>query len=94
MARLPPVTRPALPSMPTVSVPRAASLEESVDASLNLPAVLYLGLWFALQVLSGLAESADSQSGGVAWWAHIGGFVAGLVLVAVLGRRKRRAPRD
>ena len=40
MARLPPVTRPALPSMPTASVPRAASLEESVDASLNLPAVL------------------------------------------------------
>ncbi len=41
MARLPPVTRPALPSMSTASVPRAASLEESVDASLNLPAVLF-----------------------------------------------------
>lgn len=60
----------------------------------NLPAVLYLGLWFALQVLSGLAESSGSESGGVAWWAHIGGFVAGLGLVAVMGRRKRRAPRD
>ncbi len=60
----------------------------------NLPAVLYLGLWFALQVLSGLAESSGSESGGVAWWAHIGGFVAGLGLVAVMGRRKRRGPSD
>ncbi len=60
----------------------------------NLPAVVYLGLWFVLQVLSGLAESGDSGGGGVAWWAHIGGFAAGLVLVAVVGRRKRRAPRD
>lgn len=60
----------------------------------NLPAAVFVGLWFALQVLSGLAEAGQQESGGVAWWAHIGGFLAGLGMVAVLGRRKRRAPRD
>ena len=45
----------------------------------ELPAVLFLGLWFLSQVFSGAL--AGPEGGGVAWWAHIGGFVAGMFLV-------------
>lgn len=45
----------------------------------RLPALAVLGLWFLLQLIS--AQSAGSQGGGVAFGAHIGGFVAGLVLI-------------
>jgi membrane associated rhomboid family serine protease len=59
---------------------------------LNLPAVVYLGLWFALQLLSGLLEPAHvARGGGVAWWAHIGGFAAGVALVPLLRSRRRRS---
>lgn len=44
----------------------------------TLPAWIMLGLWFALQVLSGVSMPVDG--GGVAFWAHAGGFIAGLVL--------------
>ncbi len=49
----------------------------------ELPALLVLGLWFVLQFFSGLASLGDqaAASGGVAWWAHIGGFIAGLILI-------------
>ncbi len=58
---------------------------------LNLPAVVYLGVWFAIQLLSGLLEPADAaRGGGVAWWAHIGGFAAGIALVPLLRSRRRR----
>ncbi|MCL4180039.1 MAG: rhomboid family intramembrane serine protease [Verrucomicrobia bacterium] len=45
-----------------------------------LPAVLFLGFWFLLQLLSGTLELGRvGQVGGVAWWAHVGGFVFGAV---------------
>ena len=49
----------------------------------ELPAIIVLGLWFALQFFSGLASLGyqASESGGIAWWAHIGGFVSGLILI-------------
>lgn len=46
----------------------------------EIPAILFIGLWFAIQIVSGLADWGGSEAGGVAWWAHIGGFLAGLVL--------------
>ena len=47
----------------------------------ELPALLYLGFWALGQVLSGtLSLVASGDVGGVAWWAHVGGFIAGLVL--------------
>jgi membrane associated rhomboid family serine protease len=47
----------------------------------ELPAMLYLGFWALSQVLSGtLALVAPGDVGGVAWWAHVGGFIAGIVL--------------
>lgn len=58
----------------------------------HVPVVIYLGLWFVSQLLSGaLSLAADTfQSGGVAWWAHIGGFVAGMALVKLFAPRQRR----
>lgn len=60
---------------------------------IELPAWVLLGLWFLLQFLSGAAAISTTQvsAGGVAWWAHIGGFVAGMALmvVAKIGRPER-----
>jgi len=63
----------------------------------ELPALVYMGLWFWLQFFSGtLALVAPQSGGGVAWWAHIGGFGAGLVLcpLFLLGRPRPRLYRD
>lgn len=51
-----------------------------------VPAILWLGLWFALQLMQGVANSGLADQGGVAWWAHAGGFVFGALAVALLGR--------
>jgi len=60
----------------------------------EVPALLVIGLWFALQFLSGVAvlSPAAASQGGVAYWAHIGGFVAGAGLVWFF-RRPRSEPR-
>jgi len=50
-----------------------------------IPAVFLIGFWFVLQVISG--AGSFGASGGVAWFAHIGGFVAGLLLVGLFRRR-------
>jgi membrane associated rhomboid family serine protease len=61
---------------------------------IELPAVLYIGFWFVMQLLSGTLTFmlASDAGGGVAWWAHIGGFVVGLALVPLL-RWPRPEPR-
>src|SRR5216117_96985 len=48
-----------------------------------LPAYVMLGYWFVLQLLLGAAGALSRAQGGVAVWAHVGGFVAGLVLIKV-----------
>lgn len=61
----------------------------------EIPAIVYLGFWFLSQLLNGtLAIVAGAQAfGGVAFWAHVGGFVAGLLLVKPFQQRRnvRRA---
>lgn len=59
---------------------------------LPVPAVLFLVLWFLLQTLNGIGVlmAGNPAGAGVAWWAHFGGFVAGLALVR-RGARRRRA---
>lgn len=59
----------------------------------ELPALLVLGLWFVIQLFTGVASIgvATAQTGGIAWFAHIGGFVAGLVLVFVFRRKQETA---
>lgn len=58
----------------------------------ELPAVFVLGSWFILQLFNGVAAFAYTQMGGVAWFAHIGGFAAGLLLVKLFVRRGYRPP--
>ncbi len=53
---------------------------------IHVPAVLALGLWFLLQLFSGTLSA--SQGGGVAWWAHVGGFIAGMLMVGLFKRRE------
>ena len=59
----------------------------------ELPAVLLLGFWFVLQLFSGVGSLGvrDAQDmGGVAYFAHIGGFVAGMILIVLMGGMRRR----
>lgn len=55
----------------------------------RIPAILFLGFWFILQLFSGTLTLASEVSSGVAYWAHIGGFIAGLILVPIFRRRRR-----
>ena len=52
-----------------------------------IPAVVILGWWFLLQFLGGIGSVGAQTSGGVAWWAHIGGFLMGALLM--IGARRR-----
>ena len=55
---------------------------------IQLPALLVLGAWFVLQLLDGTRElSVQGGQGGVAYWAHIGGFVFGLALIRLFANR-------
>jgi len=59
---------------------------------ISLPAVVVLGFWFVLQFFSGTTSLAQHVNGGVAYFAHVGGFVAGVV-AALLFFPKERRPR-
>lgn len=64
--------------------------------TIELPAYVILLYWFAIQIFSGVGDTvtrAGVQQGGVAWWAHAGGFVAGALLVKVLERERPYQPR-
>jgi membrane associated rhomboid family serine protease len=60
----------------------------------EVPAIVFLGLWFVLQFVSGVGSIAASTggepAGGVAFWAHVAGFVAGLGGVFVFRRPERQ----
>lgn len=51
----------------------------------EVPAILFLGFWFILQLFSGFTSIGVNVS--IAWWAHIGGFVAGMALIRFFGER-------
>ncbi|MBI1902765.1 MAG: rhomboid family intramembrane serine protease [Planctomycetia bacterium] len=51
---------------------------------LVLPAALFLGIWFVIQFFQGALSILSTQATGVAWWAHIGGFAAGMAVVGLL----------
>ena len=62
----------------------------------EIPAFFFLAFWFILQFLSGTVsfDAQNALSGGVAWWAHIGGFLSGILLLFAFGvRRTRRGMR-
>jgi membrane associated rhomboid family serine protease len=59
--------------------------------TVHVPAWVMLFYWIGVQVLSGLASSGAgaAATGGTAWWAHVGGFVCGIALVKMMGRRQQ-----
>jgi membrane associated rhomboid family serine protease len=59
--------------------------------SMALPAWVMLIYWGFLQLVGGVTSVVSEQSGGVAFWAHLGGFLAGVVLIKVFERRDRVA---
>lgn len=59
--------------------------------TIDIPAAFMLIYWFALQLLSGLGSlTSVSQAQGIAWFAHVGGFVAGILLVRMFASNRRR----
>ncbi len=57
---------------------------------IEIPAFLYLGIWFASQIFSGTFSLLTPETGGgIAWWAHIGGFITGILLLPVFRKKKR-----
>ena len=61
----------------------------------DVPAVLMLGYWFVIQVFSGVGSVGytNLSQGGTAWFAHIGGFIAGMLLVKLMAEPDRRYTR-
>jgi hypothetical protein len=55
-----------------------------------LPAAIVLGIWFLLQFFQGVLTLGGPDVGGVAFWAHIGGFVAGVLLAKLFSKRDKR----
>jgi len=78
-----------------VLYPRARVLTWFFVFVVWVPAWIILGYWFVLNFLSGTATALAVQArnmGGVAFWAHVGGFVSGALLVKVFGERRLRYP--
>ena len=56
---------------------------------IEIPAVLFLLFWFASQLFSGWLTLQGSSGSGIAWWAHVGGFVFGMLAVHLFTQRRR-----
>ncbi len=75
-----------------VSFPRArvlVLLPIIFIATFRVPAFLVLGQWFVLQLFAGVSTIGVAEGGGVAWFAHVGGFVIGIILLRFFKPRKR-----
>lgn len=57
---------------------------------IEIPAVIFLVLWFLSQLYSGWFAMQGASASGIAWWAHIGGFVFGVIMVSFFARRTIR----
>jgi membrane associated rhomboid family serine protease len=70
--------------------PRARVLTLVFIFFIPIPAFIILGYWFLLQFLAGVSSVGAAATGGVAWWAHIGGFLLGMLITGLsLGDRKQ-----
>jgi hypothetical protein len=56
---------------------------------LEIPAYVFLGIWFFFQFIS--AAGASAQAGGIAWWAHIGGFLFGMLFLKLMGGSTKKS---
>ncbi|HLZ50520.1 MAG TPA: rhomboid family intramembrane serine protease [Candidatus Acidoferrum sp.] len=69
--------------------PRAQVLTLVLVFFLPIPAFIILGYWFLLQFLAGVSSVGAAATGGVAWWAHIGGFLLGMIITAFSASDRR-----
>jgi membrane associated rhomboid family serine protease len=67
--------------------PRARILTLVFIFLIPVPAVIILVLWFVMQFASGISSLGMAASGGVAWWAHVGGFLLGMGITNLVRRR-------
>jgi membrane associated rhomboid family serine protease len=67
--------------------PRARVLTLVLVFLVEIPAVLILVYWFLIQFFQGIGSLGSTATGGVAWWAHIGGFLLGMIVTLVSRRR-------
>ena len=67
--------------------PRARILTLVFIFPLPVPAVVFLGLWYVMQFLAGISTIGVKVTGGVAVWAHVGGFLLGMLLTTIVRRR-------
>jgi membrane associated rhomboid family serine protease len=70
-----------------VLYPRARVLTLVFIFLLEIPAVFILVYWFLIQFLQGIGSLGAIASGGVAWWAHVGGFLLGMLVTLVSRKR-------
>lgn len=71
-----------------VLYPRAQVLTLVLIFFVPIPAFVILGYWFLLQFVAGVSSVGAAATGGVAWWAHIGGFLMGMMITGLtLGTR-------
>jgi membrane associated rhomboid family serine protease len=71
--------------------PRARVLTLVFIFFLPIPAFIILGYWFLLQFLAGVSSVGAAATGGVAWWAHIGGFLMGMLITGLSLRNRRQS---
>jgi len=74
-----------------VLFPRARVLTLVFIFLVPIPAVVLLGWWFLLQFLGGLSTAGMRAAGGVAWWAHVGGFLVGVIVTLAARSRERHS---
>jgi membrane associated rhomboid family serine protease len=55
---------------------------------ISVPAIIAVGLWFVFQLINGMGALGGEEASGVAYAAHIGGFIAGLILVKLFVRKR------
>ncbi len=68
-----------------------------IPLQVELPAILFIGYWFVMQVFSSVASLSvvgSQQAGGVAFLAHVGGFITGLILAPLLAVSQRASPTE
>ena len=78
--------------MPTVLLPTASVLTLVFYFLLEVPAFLFLGFWFVFQLWQGGFSLVEPEAGGVAFFAHIGGFVFGATTVRLFSTRPPLRP--
>jgi membrane associated rhomboid family serine protease len=60
--------------------------------TVRLPAIVVIGIWFLIEFFNGIGSLGVANAGGVAFWAHIGGFVLGVIAGLALKQRASRSP--